>query len=106
MTFSWYSGPINYLEIGITLATDPLVLLLDEPTSGMSPEENRQVADFVKELSQDVDILLVEHDMHFVMTISDQVTCLENGTVIGCDRPAEIRNNSKVQACYLREKIC
>jgi branched-chain amino acid transport system ATP-binding protein len=64
------------------------------------------VADFVKELSQEVDILLVEHDMHFVMTISDKVTCLENGTVIACDSPAEIRNNSRVQACYLREKIC
>ena len=99
-------GEQRYLEIGITLATDPLVLLLDEPTSGMSPEESRQVADFVKELSQDVDILLVEHDMHFVMTISDKVTCLENGTVIACDAPAEIRNNSRVQACYLREKIC
>jgi branched-chain amino acid transport system ATP-binding protein len=99
-------GEQRYLEIGITLATDPLVLLLDEPTSGMSPEESRQVADFVKELSQEVDILLVEHDMHFVMTISDKVTCLENGTVIACDSPAEIRNNSRVQACYLREKIC
>ena len=99
-------GEQRYLEIGITLATDPVVLLLDEPTSGMSPEESRQVADFVKELSQDVDILLVEHDMHFVMTISDKVTCLESGTVIASDSPAEIRNNPEVQACYLREKIC
>jgi branched-chain amino acid transport system ATP-binding protein len=99
-------GEQRYLEIGITLATDPLVLLLDEPTSGMSPEESREVADFVKELSQEVDILLVEHDMHVVMAISDKVTCLENGTVIACDTPSEIRKNGKVQACYLREKIC
>ena len=99
-------GEQRYLEIGITLATDPVILLLDEPTSGMSPEESRQVADFVKDLSQDVDILLVEHDMHFVMTISDKVTCLENGTVIACDSPSEIRNNPDVQACYLREKVC
>jgi len=99
-------GEQRYLEIGITLATDPRLVLLDEPTSGMSPEESQQVADFIKELSQDVNILLVEHDMEVVMRISDRVTCLENGCVIACDTPAEIRRNSKVQACYLREKIC
>lgn len=99
-------GEQRYLEIGITLATDPTLVLLDEPTSGMSPEESRQVAGFIRELSEEVNIVLVEHDMEVVMTISDRVTCLENGSMIACDIPSEIRKNDKVQACYLREKVC
>lgn len=96
-------GEQRYLEIGIALATDPILLLLDEPTSGMSPEESCQTANFIKELSKDVNIILVEHDMEVVMNISDRVTCMDNGSIIACDPPLEIRKNPKVQQCYLKE---
>jgi branched-chain amino acid transport system ATP-binding protein len=96
-------GEQRYLEIGIALATDPALLLLDEPTSGMSPEESQQTAKFIKELSQQVHIILVEHDMEVVMNISDKVTCMHNGSIVACDSPEEIRRNPEVQKCYLRE---
>jgi branched-chain amino acid transport system ATP-binding protein len=99
-------GEQRYLEIGITLATEPRLILLDEPTSGMSPKESSQVASFIKELSTELEILLVEHDMDVVMSISDKVICMEDGSIIACDSPAKIRNNPRVQECYLREKIC
>jgi len=99
-------GEQRYLEMGIALATDPALLLLDEPTSGMSPEESRQTAHFIKELSKQVNIILVEHDMEVVMNISDKVTCMDSGLVVACDSPEEIRKNPKVQQCYLRESPC
>ena len=96
-------GEQRYLEIGITLATDPLLLLLDEPTSGMSPEESVKTGEFIKELSNDVEIIIVEHDMEVVMNISDKVTCMDGGSVIACDVPEKIRENPEVQECYLRD---
>jgi len=96
-------GEQRYLEIGIALSTNPTILLLDEPTSGMSPEETRQTANFIKELSKQVTIILVEHDMEVVMNISDKVTCMDNGAIVACDSPVEIRKNPEVQKCYLRE---
>jgi branched-chain amino acid transport system ATP-binding protein len=78
-------------------------LLLDEPTAGMSSEESRHTAHFIKELSRQVDIILVEHDMEVVMSISDEVTCMHEGSIIACQSPVEIRKNPEVQRCYLRE---
>jgi branched-chain amino acid transport system ATP-binding protein len=96
-------GEQRYLEIGIALATDPTLLLLDEPTAGMSPEESRQTAEFIKELTQRVDVILVEHDMEVVMNISDLVTCMHEGSIIACEPPDIIRQNPEVRQCYLRE---
>ena len=96
-------GDQRYLEIGIALATDPVLVLLDEPTAGMSPEESRHTADFIKGLSQQVDIILVEHDMEVVMSISDEVTCMFEGGILACQAPADIRQNPDVQSCYFRE---
>ena len=72
----------------------------------MSPEESRQTANFIKELSKQVNIILVEHDMEVVMNISDKVTCMDGGSVVACDSPEEIRKNPRVQQCYLRESPC
>jgi branched-chain amino acid transport system ATP-binding protein len=96
-------GDQRYLEIGIALASNPTLLLLDEPTAGMSPEESARTAEFIKELARTVDIILVEHDMEVVMNISDNVTCMHEGEVIACQPPAEIRQNPEVQSCYLRD---
>lgn len=96
-------GEQRYLEMGIALATDPELLLLDEPTAGMSPEETKETAEFIKELSKGLTIILVEHDMEVVMGISDYVTVLDNGRTLAEGTPEEIRQNEEVQRVYLRE---
>jgi ABC-type branched-subunit amino acid transport system ATPase component/ABC-type branched-subunit amino acid transport system permease subunit len=96
-------GEQRYLEIGIALATEPDFLLLDEPTAGMSPEETRQTAAFVRTLAGRVTIVLVEHDMDVVMGISDRITVLNYGEVLAEGPPAEIRQNPEVRRVYLRD---
>ena len=96
-------GEQRYLEIGIALATEPDFLLLDEPTAGMSPEETRQTAAFVRTLAGRVTIVLVEHDMEVVMGISDRITVLNYGEVLAEGTPAEIRENPDVRRVYLRD---
>ena len=96
-------GEQRYLEIGIALATDPEFLLLDEPTAGMSPEETRRTAEFVRKLAGRVTIVLVEHDMEVVMGISDRITVLNYGEILAEGTPAEIRENADVRRVYLRD---
>jgi branched-chain amino acid transport system ATP-binding protein len=75
-------GDQRHLEIGMTLATGPELLLLDEPTSGMSPAEASQTMDLIKDLSKDVTIFLIEHNMDIVMNISDHIFVLNFGRKI------------------------
>ena len=96
-------GDQRYLEIGIALATDPDFLLLDEPTAGMSPDETKRTAAFVRKLAGPVTIVLVEHDMEVVMGISDRITVLNYGQVLAEGTPAEIRDNPDVRRVYLRD---
>ena len=95
-------GEQRYLEIGIALATNPELLLLDEPTAGMSPEETRKTAEFIKRIAKDLTIILVEHDMEVVMGISDRITVLHYGEVLAEGTPEAIRENPEVQRVYLR----
>jgi branched-chain amino acid transport system ATP-binding protein len=96
-------GEQRYLEIGIALATEPEFLLLDEPTAGMSPEETRQTAAFIRTLAGQVTIVLVEHDMEVVMGISDRITVLNYGQVLAEGTPKEIREHPDVRRVYLRD---
>ena len=96
-------GEQRYLEIGIALATDPDFLLLDEPTAGMSPDETRRTAEFVRRLAGHVTIVVVEHDMEVVMGISDRITVLNYGEILAEGTPAEIRENADVRRVYLRD---
>ena len=96
-------GEQRYLEIGIALATDPDFLLLDEPTAGMSPDETRRTAAFVRGLAGQVTIVVVEHDMEVVMGISDRITVLNYGEILAEGTPAEIRENADVRRVYLRD---
>jgi len=96
-------GEQRYLEIGITLATDPELLLLDEPTAGMSPEESRQTAEFIRTLANPLTVVLVEHDMEIVMGISDRITVLHNGEVLAEGTVDEIRADTDVRRVYLRD---
>jgi branched-chain amino acid transport system ATP-binding protein len=94
-------GEKRHLEIGIVLASDPVLLLLDEPTAGMSPEETDETMVLIRELARARTVVLVEHKMKLVMGISDRVTVLHQGQVLADGTPEEIRANRLVQETYL-----
>ena len=94
-------GEKRHLEIGIALASDPALLLLDEPTAGMSPEETDETMVLIRELARGRTVVLVEHKMKLVMGISDRVTVLHQGAVLADGTPEEIRANRVVQETYL-----
>ena len=94
-------GAKRHLEIGIALASDPSLLLLDEPTAGMSPEETDETMGLIRELASGRTIVLVEHKMKLVMRISDRITVLHQGQVLAEGTPDEIRANEAVQQTYL-----
>jgi len=94
-------GEKRHLEIGIALATGPALLLLDEPTAGMSPEETDETMRLIRELAQGRTVILVEHKMKVVMRISDRITVLHQGHVLAEGTPDEIRGNALVQQTYL-----
>jgi branched-chain amino acid transport system ATP-binding protein len=99
-------GERRYLEIGIALATEPQVLLLDEPTAGMSVAETRQCAELIRRLNRDLhlSIVLVEHDMSVVMGISDEILVLNEGKVLAEGTPQQVSDNREVQRVYLGEE--
>jgi branched-chain amino acid transport system ATP-binding protein len=94
-------GQKRQLEIAMCLATEPQVLLLDEPLAGMGAEETDRMLALLAELRDGHAILLVEHDMDAVFRIADRITVMVNGAVIASDAPENIRNNAEVQAAYL-----
>ncbi len=96
-------GERKYLEIAIALATEPKLLLLDEPTAGMSPAETGLAMTLIRNLRDKLNltILLVEHDMNVVMNISDEVFCLNEGRELACGTPEAISANASVQKVYL-----
>jgi branched-chain amino acid transport system ATP-binding protein len=98
-------GEQRQLEIAMTLATDPRVLLLDEPLAGMGQAEAERMVQLLLRLKKDHAILLVEHDMDAVFTLADHLTVMVNGQVIASDAPAAVRADAGVQAAYLGEEV-
>jgi branched-chain amino acid transport system ATP-binding protein len=106
--FDQLAGNLSYgdqrrVEIGRALASDPTLLLLDEPTAGMNPQESDRLTDFMRKLRDDLGltILLIEHDMRVVMGISERITVLDLGERIAEGPPDEIRGNARVIEAYL-----
>ena len=94
-------GAVRQLEIGLALATDPKVLLLDEPTSGMSPEETGRMLALVSGLPRNLAVVIIEHDMDMVFEAADRITVLNYGEVLLEGTPEEVRGSAEVQETYL-----
>jgi branched-chain amino acid transport system ATP-binding protein len=89
------------LEIGVTIGCGPDVILLDEPTAGMSNSETAQAVDLIRKVTEGKTLLMVEHDMSVVFGLADRISVLVYGEVIASDTPARIRENAAVQEAYL-----
>lgn len=98
-------GAQRRLEIARALATEPRLLLLDEPAAGMNPQETNELKDLVLQIraDRDLSILLIEHDMGMVMSLSDRIYVMEYGSRIAAGTPAEVRSNPRVIQAYLGE---
>jgi branched-chain amino acid transport system permease protein len=94
-------GEKRRLEVALALATQPEVLLLDEPAAGMSPAERTAMVELLKTLRKNVTIVIVEHDMDVVFGLADRVFVLQDGKQIAEGSPAEIRGHPRVQEAYL-----
>lgn len=97
-------GEQRQLEIAMTLATGPKVLLLDEPLAGMGVAEAQNMVDLLLKLKPDHAIMLVEHDMDAVFALADHLTVMVNGQVIASGKPADVRADAGVQSAYLGEE--
>jgi branched-chain amino acid transport system ATP-binding protein len=95
-------GERRMVELARALATEPELLLLDEPASGLNTREKDDLGDLIMRIrGQGITLLLVEHDMSLVMSLADEVLVLHNGTPIAAGKPAEVQNNPKVISIYL-----
>lgn len=96
-------GDQRRLEVARALALEPKVLLLDEPTAGMNPQESQKFIEFIQKLvkSRDIAVMLIEHDMQVVMSVSERITVLDQGEKIAEGSPSDIRGNKRVIEAYL-----
>ncbi len=94
-------GDKRVLEIGIAMASRPKLLLMDEPTSGLPTSETERIKKFIKKISAQLTVVVIEHDMDIVLTVSDIIIVLHQGRVIAQGAPEEIKANAEVQEAYL-----
>ena len=94
-------GLQRQLELGIAIACNPELLLLDEPTAGMSPAETKEIIKLIKRLSNKYSIIIVEHDMEVIYNLADRIYVLDRGAIIFEGNPVEVKNSILVQNKYL-----
>jgi len=100
-------GAQRRLEIARALATEPFLLLLDEPAAGMNPQETRSLVELIRRLrhTEDISIFLIEHDMSLVMTLSERIYVMDYGKLIAQGKPEEIKHDPVVIKAYLGEDV-
>jgi branched-chain amino acid transport system ATP-binding protein len=103
------AGELSYgqqraLEIGIALATDPKLILLDEPTAGMTKEETKETVALIQNVTKGKTLVVIEHDMEVVFSIAHRITVFYYGKILASGTPDEIRNSEKVKEAYLGKK--
>ncbi len=94
-------GDVALLEIGMAVISEPRLLLLDEPTCGMSPAETERAVEKIRELAKTIDIIIIEHDMEVVFEIADDITVMAQGAILASGSPAEIAADDRVREAYL-----
>lgn len=94
-------GQQRHLELAIGLGSDPDLLLMDEPTSGMSPEETRRTMDLIDSIAEETTLLVIEHDMDVVMNVSDRIAVMNQGGLLTMDTPEAVQADEQVQEVYL-----
>src|SRR3972149_868188 len=94
-------GDQRLLEIGVALSTSPALLLLDEPTAGLSPTETQEITQTIPAPSNGITIVIVEHDMDVIMAVANTITVMDQGRVIAEGSPEAIRKNPRVREAYL-----
>jgi len=98
-------GQTRQLEIAMAMASDPQVLLLDEPMAGMAPDEATRLAELIRTLAEAIAVLLVEHDMDVVFSVADRISVLHQGSLIASGDPDQIRADPDVHRLYLRDDV-
>lgn len=98
-------GERRQLEIGLAIAHEPRLIMLDEPAAGLSIDERKVVMGLMNSFDRNISLLLIEHDMEVALTIGERVTVLHEGQIIAEGTPSEISNNSLVQEVYLGESL-
>jgi branched-chain amino acid transport system ATP-binding protein len=96
-------GKHRALEISLAMSTEPELVLLDEPTAGMSRDETRNAVDLIRRLTEGRTVIIVEHDMDVVFSLADRITVLHHGEILATGEPREIKANQAVRDAYLGE---
>ncbi len=96
-------GKHRSLEISMSLATNPDLVMLDEPTAGMSVDETHYAVELIRRLTEGKTVVIIEHDMDVVFSLADRITVLHHGTILATGTPDQIQQNEQVQSAYLGE---
>jgi branched-chain amino acid transport system ATP-binding protein len=98
-------GEMRHVELILGLAMEPKILLLDEPTAGLTSSESDRLVNLIQNLSRDITLLMIEHDMKVAFALAEHMVVLHNGEILADGDPEEIRANPKVKEVYLGERV-